>query len=549
MNVNKVERMKNMGKTMKKVVAFILSIALTLAYIMLPENNHEVSASVPKIYSSEVWDGTGSAVIVVDEISSDRFMNLTYENEEVSNDNYNVMEQDGSTVITFEQEYLQGLNLKSGDNMFMARFSGKEETCFRRYILLEGQNEIVIDRQLNEVVSKLTLKKSLSEEVDVDESDYIVTTTGESITITFKEEYLETLSEDSDFCVYGVQDALIWLNVKTDEESDMSQTTQPPACPGTPWPPLTDCVKPVPPDLDLPKESKAPVTQEAVVNTPEAITPDLPSTSKNPPTSICGDANADGAITLADAQMVLKAALKIDIIAEDGTIIDVQNISECNLEKAQLVLKAALKIISLEELEALLSQDDDKAQVPTGPAVEVPSGSAIEVPTDGAVEVPTKPSVEIPTGDAVDIPTDGALEVTWEAVEIDYAQIYIDAIYSYYKGSNNEFMAIDTDSLTGASKEEKDEVIAYFKNKGVEVKEASWEQLEEQGLISNPGTVSARVIGGVSISIGDVEITQNRIVVQVHRIYGALDGAGFEICFEVQDGKWCLVSKRVYLRA
>lgn len=74
-----------------------------------------------------------------------------------------------------------------------------------------------------------------------------------------------------------------------------------------------------------------------------------PGATQNPSVSdsISGDLDGDKKITLADAQLALKAALKITTLQPNQTkAMDVDNNSKLELKDAQLILKFALKIIS-----------------------------------------------------------------------------------------------------------------------------------------------------------------------------------------------------------
>ena len=74
----------------------------------------------------------------------------------------------------------------------------------------------------------------------------------------------------------------------------------------------------------------------------------LPDNNLTPAEGVKGDVDGNGTLDLQDAQMVLKAALKIipvsDIIINN---VDVDGQEGITLTDAQMVLKAALKIIKL----------------------------------------------------------------------------------------------------------------------------------------------------------------------------------------------------------
>lgn len=67
--------------------------------------------------------------------------------------------------------------------------------------------------------------------------------------------------------------------------------------------------------------------------------------------SVLGDANGDSKVDLADAQLVLKAALKISTMSTQSmSEIDVNDDSKVDLKDAQSVLKVALKISTFDKL-------------------------------------------------------------------------------------------------------------------------------------------------------------------------------------------------------
>lgn len=73
-------------------------------------------------------------------------------------------------------------------------------------------------------------------------------------------------------------------------------------------------------------------------------------TTKGEAKQSLGDLNGDGGITLEDAQLALKAALRIDSLTEAQTqAADVNEDEKLSLEDAQIILKAALKLAKIED--------------------------------------------------------------------------------------------------------------------------------------------------------------------------------------------------------
>lgn len=85
-----------------------------------------------------------------------------------------------------------------------------------------------------------------------------------------------------------------------------------------------------------------------------------PAASSKPSATVTlGDVNMDNEITLADAQLALKAALKIDTLSTDAmTAADVDGNHTIELADAQLILKYALKIITTFEPTVILYSCD-----------------------------------------------------------------------------------------------------------------------------------------------------------------------------------------------
>lgn len=94
-----------------------------------------------------------------------------------------------------------------------------------------------------------------------------------------------------------------------------------------------------------------------------------------------GDVNQDGEVTLADAQLALKGALKIktDFTKEEMYAADVNSDGQLVLSDAQMILKAALKIEGLPEKAAPVTSDAPSGT--TTPDV-TPTPSDTETPAD-----------------------------------------------------------------------------------------------------------------------------------------------------------------------
>src|SRR5660397_28060 len=74
--------------------------------------------------------------------------------------------------------------------------------------------------------------------------------------------------------------------------------------------------------------------------------------------------------------------------------------------------------------------------------------------------------------------------------EVDYGTIYslaLDSIISVSEGLNHDmkYIAIDTDTLEGATEEEIEAVMTYFEKYGVDVLAESFDSLREKGMVIN----------------------------------------------------------------
>lgn len=97
--------------------------------------------------------------------------------------------------------------------------------------------------------------------------------------------------------------------------------------------------------------SQAPEVSKEPAPTDTMYPNNSPQPGKKPVINVVlGDANGDEKVSLEDAQLVLKVALKISVLDDKQKVAaDVKKDEKITLEDAQLILKAALKIIKLEE--------------------------------------------------------------------------------------------------------------------------------------------------------------------------------------------------------
>lgn len=100
--------------------------------------------------------------------------------------------------------------------------------------------------------------------------------------------------------------------------------------------------------IKVTEANSTPPVPTAPVVTPDAVASEKPQTPQIPvtPAGVMGDVDGNGQVELKDAQAALKAALKIDELNAEQTILtDVDGSGQVELKDAQLILQHALKII------------------------------------------------------------------------------------------------------------------------------------------------------------------------------------------------------------
>lgn len=130
--------------------------------------------------------------------------------------------------------------------------------------------------------------------------------------------------------------------------------------------------------------------------------------------------------------------------------------------------------------------------------------------------------------------------------KIEYASIYIAAFDSYFGidpglHEGMEYLAIDMDSLVNATDDDKKAVKAYFEEKtGVEVKDASLNELKEQGLVHEHNQID-----GLLLYINNLDVTKNAITIEGTK-HKSGNGANFiKSVFEKSGNTWELKSSEV----
>ena len=123
----------------------------------------------------------------------------------------------------------------------------------------------------------------------------------------------------------------------------------------------------------------------------------------------------------------------------------------------------------------------------------------------------------------------------------EYADIYIDAFDAYFDvdpelGDDMEYLAIDMDTLEHATEADKREITDHFKEKfGVEVKDASFEDLEKQGLV-----YEGNYIDGILLYVSKIEVGGSSITIEGTKFRSGIGADGIKSTFEREGGQWIL---------
>ena len=200
-----------MEKIVKRVCVMILLLSLFTAVTVGLALNVSANALFFPRYDFGTW--TGSETMSVNmEFDFSRFERLNYDGDKFDPSNYTVTGTGSSTVVTLKEEYLK--TLAKGTYHFTADFSAvplKYKYGFGNMII-EG-------------VDCTTFFKLTYGDEEVDPSNYTVNASGTSISITFKDGYLETLSGEESFYMHFNVKGFANLYLTVDVQSTSSDTS------------------------------------------------------------------------------------------------------------------------------------------------------------------------------------------------------------------------------------------------------------------------------------------------------------------------------------
>lgn len=131
-----------------------------------------------------------------------------------------------------------------------------------------------------------------------------------------------------------------------------------------------------------------------------------------------------------------------------------------------------------------------------------------------------------------------------KATETGLANLYIktiDILFEEDPGLNGDikFIAIQMDTLKGINEADKQKIEVHIKDKGYDVKNASFEDLKKQGEFDE---VQLYIKNGILIKIDEIEeFTDSRIVFTASKYRSGLGAIGLLFKFEKKNGTWDLL--------
>ena len=104
-----------------------------------------------------------------------------------------------------------------------------------------------------------------------------------------------------------------------------------------------------------------------------------------------------------------------------------------------------------------------------------------------------------------------------------------------------KYIALDLSALTDINENDKKAIIKYFKRYGVEVMEASLEQLQDKGLF-NKETMS---LDGILLRIKSVKKSSDEVIIEGTKYRSGKGAIGVVSTLVYKSDKWVVESSRI----
>lgn len=173
-----------------------------------------VSANSPELFEFDTWEGKESTSVSI-EADYSKFEKLLYNEDEVIPLNYTVSGTDSSTIITLKEDYLK--TLPNGQHSLLAYFSADGLESFITGMVDNTKKQIIFSG----TPDHYKLIRLTYGDTEIDKSNYTATNNGCSTKIVFKDDYMETLSEEFIFGGYfSYEHYMVVLNLEVDTSTD-----------------------------------------------------------------------------------------------------------------------------------------------------------------------------------------------------------------------------------------------------------------------------------------------------------------------------------------
>lgn len=195
-----------MKKLLKKGVCIIFTAVIFVFLFSV-----SAGAKTPPIY--DLGDFTGEESMSVDlKYDYASFAGLEDNDGEIASENYSVSGDEQKTTVTLNKEYLN--NLENGEYRLKAYFENVEMKS--EFEAAEDVGVFVSADENSEFV-KLT-----AGETEVDKANYDVKKESGGFLITVKNEFLQTLPENTVFCAYYREESMCYLRLRVEKQTEAS---------------------------------------------------------------------------------------------------------------------------------------------------------------------------------------------------------------------------------------------------------------------------------------------------------------------------------------
>lgn len=197
-----------MNTVVKKSLVTFFAVIMAISLFSV-----SVNATTPKMY--EFTKYTGNETVSVD-LQGDytKFARLEDKNGEIDSKNYTVSGDENKTTVTLKEDYLKGL--ENGEYTFNGYFENVLHTYEFNAVKDTG---ISIPASENSLFVNLT-----AGDTEVDNANYDIEKTSDGFVITVKNEYLQTLPENTNFYAHYYDDSMCYIKLQVAKQGSNPAT-------------------------------------------------------------------------------------------------------------------------------------------------------------------------------------------------------------------------------------------------------------------------------------------------------------------------------------